>query len=265
MKNLNNNKINPISPNPKKTILKRAINGIVSGWNMPILPEKIAKFDSNIYVKIFKAIGALSTFYIMSGLGLRSYPIYFYGSQREGIALSLPYVIYRIVLVFFIIKQYISNLKKGKHIVRNSPLDKFQTFLRLTINSLKTISSATVGTGFTVALMYELDDILAEEGKSKYFIPTIKKTLNDLQLNDSINNALKRIGIEELDLNKESIKNLDLTQLNEAEKKEFENETGINVVEAQKIYNYIMENRKKLEFKKEIDQLIKNDPFSTKK
>jgi hypothetical protein len=131
MKKLNNNQINPRcsahSPNPKKTILKRAINGIVllrEGWNMPILPEKRAKFDSNIYVKIFKAIGALSTFYIISGLGLRSYPIYFY----LGIALSLPYVIYRIVLVFFIIKQYISNLKKGKHIVRNSPLDKFQTF-----------------------------------------------------------------------------------------------------------------------------------------
>ena len=86
--------------------------------------------------------------------------------------------------------------------------------------------------------MYELDDILVEEEKSKYFIPTIKKTLNDLQFNDSINNALKRI--EELDLNKDSIKNLDLTQLNEAEKKEFENETGINVVEAQKIYNYII-------------------------
>jgi|ERR1700712_1406715 len=132
MKNFNNKKINPISlpsvasnPNPKKTILNRAINGIVllqEGWNMPILPEKIAKFDSNIYVKIFKAIGALSTFYIISGLGLRSYPIYFY----LGIALSLPYVIYRIVLVFFIIKQYISNLKKGKHIVRTGYANTFR-------------------------------------------------------------------------------------------------------------------------------------------
>lgn len=271
MENINNNKINPISPNPatqpslgqeaKKTILKRSINGIVSGWNMPILPDKIAKFDSNIYVKIFKAIGALSTFYILSGLGLRSYPIYFY----LGIALSLPYVIYRIVLVFFIIKQYISNIKKGKHIVRNSPLDKFQTFFKLSINSFKTISSATVGTGFTVALMYELDDILAEEGKSRYFIPAIKKTLRDLQLNDSIDKALKRIGIEELDLNRESIKKLDLTQLNEAAKKEFEKETGMNVVEAQKIFNYVTENRKNLEIKNEIDQLIKKDPFSTKK
>lgn len=77
--------------------------------------------------------------------------------------------------------------------------------------------------------------------------------------------ATKRIGIEELELNRKSIKNLDLTQLNEVTKKEFEKETGMNVVEAQKIFNYITENRKKLEFKNEIDQLIKNDPFSTKK
>lgn len=261
MENINNKKINPISPKPPKTILKRAINGIVSGWNIPILPDKVAKFDSNIYVKIFKAIGALSTFYILSGLGLRSYPIYFY----IGIAFSLPYVIYRIVLVFFIIKQYISNLKNGKYIVRNSPLDKFQTIFKITMGSIKTISSATVGTGFTVALMYELDDILVEEGKSRYFVPAIKKKLNELHLNESIDFALKRLGIVDLDLNRESIKNLDLTQLNEASKKEFESETGMNVVEAQNIFNYIMENRKRLEFKNEIDQLIKNDPFSTKK
>jgi hypothetical protein len=135
------------------TILKRVIKGIVSGWNMPILPEKVAKFESKFYVKIFKVIGALSTFYILSGLGLKSYPLYFYIS----IAFFLPYVIYRIVLVFFIIKQYISNLKNGKHLIKNSPLDKFQTIFKLTMNLLKTIGTATVGTGLTVDLMSKLD------------------------------------------------------------------------------------------------------------
>ena len=99
----------------KKTVLRRAFDGMISGWNMPILPEKVAKFDSNIYVRLYKAIGALSTFYIISGLGLRSYPFYFY----IGIILSMPYIIYRIVLVFFIIKQFIYNIKNGKYIVRS--------------------------------------------------------------------------------------------------------------------------------------------------
>lgn len=85
------------------------------------------------------------------------------------------------------------------------------------MGSLKTISSATVGTGFTVALMYELDDILAEVGKARYFVPAIKNKLIEFQLNDSIVYALKKLGIE--DLNRESIKNLDLTQLNEVSKK----------------------------------------------
>jgi len=149
--------------NPQKIILKIAIIGMVSGWNVPILPDKVAKFDRNKYVRIFKVIGALSMFYILSGLGLRFYPIFFYIS----IAFSLPYVIYRIVLVFFIILQYISNLKNGKYIVRNSPLglDKFQTVLKITAGSIKTISRAAVVTGITVAFMYKLYDILSWRGK----------------------------------------------------------------------------------------------------
>lgn len=86
-----------------------------------------------------------------------------------------------------------------------TPLDKFQTVFKLTVNSLKTISNATIGTGFlplaAVALMYELDDILASTASQKQkkesldilypgAASSIKKTLNDLQLNDSINNAM---------------------------------------------------------------------------
>jgi len=67
--------------------------------------------------------------------------------------------------------------------------------------------------------MYELDDLLAEEGKSRYFVPAIKNKLTELPLNESIVYALKRLVREDLDLNRESIKNLDLIQLNEASKK----------------------------------------------
>ena len=143
----------------QKIILKRAIIGIVSGWNVPILPDKVAKFDRNKYVRIFKVIGALSMFYIFSGLGLKFYPIFLYIS----IAFSLPYVTYRIVFVFFIILQYISNLKNGKYIVRNSPLglDKFQTVLKFTAGTIKTISRSAVVTGLTVAYMSKLYDILS--------------------------------------------------------------------------------------------------------
>jgi len=153
MKNKNNKNITLISPKPQITILKRAVNGIVSGWNLPILPDNTVKYNRIYYVRIFRVIGALSTFYILSGLGMKSYLIIYYLS----IAFSLPYVIYRLVLVFFIIKQYIFNIRSGKYAVRESSLDKFQTILKLTMGLIKTIFSATVGTGFAVALLFQLD------------------------------------------------------------------------------------------------------------
>jgi len=154
-KNNKNKYINLISPKPQKTILNRAINGIVSGWNIPILPEKIVKFNRIKYVRIFRVIGALSTFYILSGLGIKSYLIIYYVS----IALSLPYVIYRIFLVFFIIIQYISNINNGKYTFRDSSLDKLQTIFKFSMGLIKTIFYVTVGTGFAVALMFQLDNL----------------------------------------------------------------------------------------------------------
>ena len=43
----------------------------------------------------------------------------------------MPYLIYRLVLVFYAIKQWFHNLITGKFIVRNSPLDYFTTIFRV--------------------------------------------------------------------------------------------------------------------------------------
>ena len=144
----------------KNDKLKTAIFVTLSGLNVPILPDKVATFDKNKYVRIFKVIGALSMVYIFSGLGLKFYPPILYIS----IAFSLPFVIYRIVLVFFIILQYIDNIKNCHYLVKNtnSPfvLYKFLTILKFTAGSIKTLSRAAVVTSITVAFMYKLYHIL---------------------------------------------------------------------------------------------------------
>jgi len=185
MKTINNKKINLISPNPQKTLIQRSIHSIISGWNIPILPEKVAKFNNNINVKIYLYIGVLSTIFILSGcseiIRLQNYPIFFY----IGIFLSLPFVIYKIVLVFFIFIQYYLNIKNGKYTVinisllskhliiskdtvKNTPIylipkrlhpssklgiDKFQTILKFTIGTLKILISTTLGTSITVTYL----------------------------------------------------------------------------------------------------------------
>ena len=67
---LNSNKNN-------KTLRKRIWSGIKDGWNIPTLPEHISKLDNNLFVKIFKFIGGLSVFIIVSGIGSQLNRIFF--------------------------------------------------------------------------------------------------------------------------------------------------------------------------------------------
>lgn len=175
-------------------VISRMWLGLKSGWDLPILPEHISKLDSNIYIRVFKFIGTISMFIIVSGIGFQFNPILFY----IFIILSMSYIFYRFVLIFYIIKQWFCNLFQGKWIVRNSPLDHLATILRLSSNSFKTAVNVTVGAGFTYALCHELDDILVKEGNEPYFVPGIKSTIVKVGLEEKLKNFLNSIGIKEL-------------------------------------------------------------------
>lgn len=56
--------------------------------------------------------------------------------------------------------------------------------VRVGINGLRSVGGISVGTGFTYALCYELDDILVSEGKRAYFVSGIKA-------------GIKKVGVEE--------------------------------------------------------------------
>ena len=79
--------------------LNRVFFGIKSGWELPILPEHISKMDKNIYVRIFKIIGAISVFIILSKIAgppaklndLIYYVIF---------TLSILFILYKYVIMF---------------------------------------------------------------------------------------------------------------------------------------------------------------------
>ena len=56
---LNNN-------NNKKTLRYRAWSALKAGWKIPVLPEHISRLENNIFVKMFKLIGGLCVFIIIS-------------------------------------------------------------------------------------------------------------------------------------------------------------------------------------------------------
>ena len=52
-----------------KNLIKRALNEFKSGWSLSELPEHILKIEKNIFVRIFKLIGAFFVYILVTGLG----------------------------------------------------------------------------------------------------------------------------------------------------------------------------------------------------
>lgn len=99
----------------KKTILSRILYGIKSGWNLPVLPEHILKLEKNVYIKIFKIIGAICTLISLSGIYNQFNLLLFYIT----ILISVSYILYKYYLIYHSIVQWIKNLLNGKLVVRN--------------------------------------------------------------------------------------------------------------------------------------------------
>ena len=103
--------------NIKKNLRSRIFYNIKAGWNIPVLPEHITRLDNNFYIRIFKLIGGISVFIIISGIGSKLNKIYLY----LIFTLSILYILYRLMISFYAIKHWVHNLRTGKFIVRNSP------------------------------------------------------------------------------------------------------------------------------------------------
>ena len=103
--------------NIKKKLRSRIFYNIKAGWNIPVLPEHITRLDNNFYIRIFKLIGGISVFIIISGIGSKLNKIYLY----LIFTLSILYILYRLMISFYAIKHWVHNLRTGKFIVRNFP------------------------------------------------------------------------------------------------------------------------------------------------
>nr|YP_009348148.1 hypothetical protein [Hericium coralloides]APX41101.1 hypothetical protein [Hericium coralloides] len=209
-----------------KNLKSKIWSAIKFTWNLDSVPPHISKLDNNIYIKIFKFIGGICMFVIISGLGLKLERILFY----IIFFISILYILYRLIYTFYVIKQYIYNLCSGKFSVRNSPLDSFSTIIRITLNGIKSMSKVTVGTGMGYALCHELDELLEKEGKETYFVPGMKKVITSTGLEEQIKNVLSRIGLEDRvnKTNPTSLKKF-LENLSTEDKQKIETEYGMKM------------------------------------
>lgn len=245
-----------------KTILNKIWFGIKSGWELPILPEHISKLDHNIYVRLFKLIGSISVLIILTKIGSKLNDLIYY----VIFTISILFILYKYVIMFYVIKQWIHNLIKGNFIVKNSPFDPIASILKGSVSTLRTVTNFSIGAGFTYALCHELDDILEKEGKEPYFVPGMKKAIDKSGLTDYMKVFLLKLGIADnlqtqpADYNSvhKSFKDLGVE-----ERKTFEKETGINYESWRKGYDYLESNKNKVS--KELrDYIDKEDPFGNR-
>lgn len=102
-----------------KNLIIRGLNEFKMGWSLSKLPDHILILEKNIYVKLFKLIGGVCLFLIVSGTAQQYNKLIFYNI----FIFSFLYSLYRLMIVLYFIKQFIFNVYTGKLIVRNSPLN----------------------------------------------------------------------------------------------------------------------------------------------
>jgi hypothetical protein len=170
------------------------IKEIKYGWNMTKDPEWIIKLNSKRYFKVFRLIGASCVFLVMSGIS-------------QNFHMLIKYYIFTIILIFSLLRtyiaiyyiwQFIKNVYNGKFIVRNSPINLVKTMVRVATNGLRSVGGFTVGTGFTYALCYEMDDILVKEGKSPYFVPGLREGIKRVGVEEELKKVMKWVGITDI-------------------------------------------------------------------
>nr|WVH38096.1 hypothetical protein [Cubamyces menziesii] len=248
--------------NYPKTMRIRVWNSIKDGWNIPVLPDHISKLENRIDIKIFKIMGGISVFIIVSGIGTNLDKVYFY----PIFVISITYIFYRIIISFYALKQWVFNIKSGKFIVRNSPLDMLSSVLKGGVSSIKTVGRFTVGTGMTFALCYELDEILKEEGKNPYFVPAMRTVVRNAGLDSYAKSFLDKIGIKDQEVMSEpdKIDNF-LNNASDDDKKLFESSTNLKWNDFVKAHETAKDIQKG-SISANVSSIIeKDDPFNLRK
>ena len=248
----------------KKNIRSRIWYGIKTGWELPIVPDHISKLDKNFYIKIFKTMGGICMSIIITGIGSDLNDTAFY----IIFAHSILYILYRLAYTFYVLKQWLYNLFTGKFIVRKSPLDPISTIIRMSVNTLKTTATFSIGTGMTYALAHELDEILIKEGKEPYFVHHMKALMVKAGIEDLAIKFLNKIGIKDR-IDKSNVDELTeyIKNMSKEDKLQFEQNTGVKFTDFQKGQDFLSNIRNEANSSNVSvsSYFDKDDPFGRKK
>lgn len=98
-----------------KELRTRAWTEMKIGWSLSQYPDHILLLEKNIFFRLFKIIAGGCLFLIVSGAAQQFNKMDFY----IIFIFSFVYSLYRLLLVYYMLKQFIINVYTGKLISRN--------------------------------------------------------------------------------------------------------------------------------------------------
>ena len=114
--NINTNNVQQDTTlNNKQSLRNKIWYGIKSGWDLPTLPDHIIKLNKRIPLRLLRFIGPVSMFTIVSGIGRQFNNSFIYYTI---VVISLLYIFYKYLIIYYTIKQWFHHLFNGDFIVR---------------------------------------------------------------------------------------------------------------------------------------------------
>lgn len=193
----------------KRTLWQRFIIGLKVGWNIPMLPEKVANLHNHPFIRIFRVIGGISIITVLSNRHLLLFlPLKF---------IVLFLALFHFIYIFFIsvVKLWygFKVLRSDKLDVKNSPFDHFATLTSKLLFCWKYgCQAGSAGLGL-VGTSFLIDSMLEAGDHKKVFTPLIGKGVKFVVGGQSADNVLLEINknLKEMEDSKrrlEEIKNL---------------------------------------------------------
>lgn len=155
----------------KKTLLHRFILGIKVGWNTPLLPDKVHKFNNHPIIRVFRVVGGVSVFTVI----MKKHLIFFAPLQYIILLLTFTHIFYYVIINITKVFYGIYKLFSGDLDIKNSPLDRFANYSGKNIYCWKVgcyVGSSGLGIATTSVVA---DTILEAGGQEKVFTPLIGK------------------------------------------------------------------------------------------
>ena len=143
--------------------------GFNRAYNIPTLPGKVQRYIDNVFIRIFRVIGGLSTFLVLTHLYLELPNfLHLLCAVVASLHVTQVFIIYNIKIFYGI---YTIFFKREQFEVRNSPLNRYASIISQALYCLKFGCGATaVGASF-ISGGIAYDALLQESGRDRVFLP----------------------------------------------------------------------------------------------